>query len=242
MALLFLSLPFFSIMVHLCVNQYQKIMGNFFEQFWGTKLRTAAKAFEKNGFDVTICQTVDEARLQILQIIEQEQPKVVSMGDSMSLRKTGVLKDVMAMEGIRFINGFDKEKTREERMALRREALMCDLFMTGVNAMTAKGQLVWLDMIGNRIAPVAFGPQTVVLVAGRNKLTPNLDEAMSRIRSYAAPLNAIKHTDFKTPCQTTATCHDCSSPDRICNSWLIMEKSFPVKRVKLILVDEDLGL
>lgn len=217
-------------------------MTSFFKQFWGTKLRTAAKAFEKNGFDVTVCDTLDEARTAILDIVKQEQPKVVSMGDSMSLRATGAVDEVMALDGVEFINGFDKDMPRPERMVLRRQALMCDLFMTGVNAITSKGQLVWLDMIGNRIAPVAFGPKTVIIVAGRNKITPSIEEAMSRIRSYAAPLNAIRHTDFKTPCQTTATCHDCASPDRICNSWLIMEKSYPVKRVKLVLIDDDLGL
>ncbi len=217
-------------------------MISFFDQFWGTKLRTAAKAFEKNGFDVTICQTLDDARQAIVDIVRQEKPEVVSYGDSMSLRSTGAIEEIMAMDNLTFINGFDSTMPRPERMVLRRSALMSDLFLAGANAMTVKGQLVWLDMIGNRIAPISFGPKTVIIVVGRNKLTATIDEAMSRIRSYAAPLNAIKHTDFKTPCQTTATCVDCASPDRICNSWLIMEKSFPAKRVKLILVDKDLGL
>ena len=217
-------------------------MLNFIEQFWGARLKSVSKAFEKNGFEVTLCKTIEDARNAIVEIVKHEKPAAVSYGDSMSLRSTGALEVIKAMKDVSFIDGFNHSKPREERLALRRQALTCDLFLAGVNAFTAKGQLVWLDMIGNRIAPISFGPKTVVLVVGRNKLTANLEEAMSRVRTYAAPINAIKHTDFKTPCQTTGTCHDCASPHRICNSWLIMEKSFPVGRVKLILVDEDLGL
>lgn len=214
----------------------------FFEIFWASKLARAAKALEKNGFDVRLCRDAAEARQTILDMIAEANPGVVSSGDSMSLRATGVLADIKEMAGVEYIDGFNPEMPRPQRLVLRRKALTCDFFLTGVNAISDKGQLVWLDMIGNRIAPVAFGPSTVVIVAGRNKLSGTLDEAMARVRSYAAPINAIKHTDFKTPCQATATCHDCSSPDRICNTWLIMEKSFPKGRVKLILVDEDLGL
>lgn len=217
-------------------------MLNFVEQFWGARLRSAAKAFERNGFEVTICRNIEDARNVIVDIVRHEEPAVVSNGDSMTLKSTGALEVIKAMKEVNFIDGFNHSMSREERLELRRQGLTCDLFLSGVNAFTAKGQLVWLDMIGNRIAPIAFGPKTVVLVVGRNKMTANLEEAMARVRSYAAPVNAIKHTDFKTPCQSTGTCHDCASPDRICNSWLIMEKSFPVGRVKLILVDEDLGL
>lgn len=215
---------------------------NFFNQFWGIKLKAVAKAFEKNGFDVTICSSKVEALDAMLGIVESAFPGVVAYGDSMTVRGTGILDRVAQMDGITFLDGFDSSMSRPERMEIRRKALSADLFFSGVNAITAKGELVWLDMIGNRIAPIAFGPSTVVIVAGKNKITASLSEAMERVKSYAAPLNAIKHTDFKTPCQTTATCHDCSSPHRICNSWLIMEKSFPVGRVKLILIDEELGL
>ena len=124
----------------------------------------------------------------------------------------------------------------------RRRALLVDLFLTGTNAVTEQGVLVNLDMVGNRVAPMIFGPRTVVLVIGRNKIVRDLDEAMTRIKDRAAPLNAIRHTALKTPCMKTSFCIDCSSPDRICNAWTIIEKSFPRSRIKVILVNEDLGL
>ena len=106
--------------------------------------------------------------------------------------------------------------------------------------MTETGQLVNLDMIGNRVGALTFGPKNVIILVGRNKIVPDLDEAMFRIKNYAAPVNTMR-LDKKTPCAKTSFCGDCKSPDRICNTWTITEKSFPKKRVIIILINKDLG-
>lgn len=116
-----------------------------------------------------------------------------------------------------------------------------DLFLTGSNAVTESGILVNLDMIGNRVAALIFGPKYVLIVVGRNKLVPDLERGMARVKNVAAPLNAIRH-NCKTPCVTTSFCHDCQSPDRICNTWMITEKAYPKGRIKVVLINEDLGL
>ena len=101
--------------------------------------------------------------------------------------------------------------------------------------------LVNLDMIGNRVGGMVFGPKWVVVMVGRNKIVSDLEQAMARIKDLAAPANAIRH-EQKTPCVKTAYCMDCSSPARICNVWTIHEKSYPKGRIKVILVNQDLGL
>ncbi len=85
-----------------------------------------------------------------------------------------------------------------------------------------------------------WGPKHVLLIIGRNKLCADLEDAMFRIKNYAAPVNTM-NLDKKTPCAATGVCQDCSSPDRICNYWTIVEKSFVKHRIKIILVNEDLG-
>jgi hypothetical protein len=95
-------------------------------------------------------------------------------------------------------------------------------------------------MIGNRVGALTFGPKNVVVVVGRNKLVLGLEEGMQRIKDYVAPVNTMR-LDKKTPCAKTGECHDCSSPDRICNTWTITEKSFPKGRIIVILVNEELG-
>ena len=98
------------------------------------------------------------------------------------------------------------------------------------------------DKAGNRVAGITFGPEHVVLFIGTNKITDNIEQAMERIRTTAAPLNAIRHPHLHTPCQTTRTCMNCQSAARLCNTWTITEKSHPKKRIKIILINESLGL
>ena len=96
-------------------------------------------------------------------------------------------------------------------------------------------------MIGNRVAALTFGPRHVLLFVGRNKIVPDLNSAMERIKDYAAPANVMR-LDKKTPCAKTGRCEDCSATDRICNNWTITEKAFPRGRIKVILINQDLGL
>ena len=108
--------------------------------------------------------------------------------------------------------------------------------------MTTEGTLHWLDKVGNRIAPVAFGPRKVIIVAGRNKIVANRDEAEERIRTIAAPQNIARHPGFRTSCAKTGVCSDCNSPDRVCNTRMEMLHCWPDKRVLVVLIDQDLGL
>lgn len=212
-------------------------------QRWKEKLTLCAKSFSSNNFDTLIASSAQEAAdLVLAEILALADGKVVSYGDSLTLRKTGILEAVKGNSKFTFLDGFSPERSREENLQIRREALLSDLFLVGTNAITMEGQLVNLDMIGNRIAPIVFGPSKVYVFVGRNKLVDNVGAAMDRVRNYAAPQNAIRHPKFKTPCQQTASCHNCKSPDRICNAWLITEKSFPKGRITVVLINEDLGL
>ncbi|HIJ68795.1 MAG TPA: lactate utilization protein, partial [Deltaproteobacteria bacterium] len=129
----------------------------------------------------------------------------------------------------------------EEMLERRRRSLLVDLFITGTNAVTETGKLVNLDMLGNRVAGITFGPRNVIILAGRNKVVPDIEDAMMRVKNYAAPANAMR-LDKKTPCVKTSICEECRSLDRICNTWTITEKSFPKGRIKIVLINEDLGL
>ena len=113
--------------------------------------------------------------------------------------------------------------------------------VSGVNAVSMEGTLHWVDMVGNRVAPVAFGPRRVILLAGSNKLVATPAEARERIRRIA-PLNARRHEGFRTPCMHTGICADCNSPDRLCNIHMSIVKCFPKGRISVILMEEPGGL
>jgi hypothetical protein len=87
---------------------------------------------------------------------------------------------------------------------------------------------------------MTFGPRQVLLFIGRNKIVPDLEAAIARIKNYAAPVNVMR-LEKKSPCGQTGRCENCSSPDRICNTWTIIEKSFPKHRVKIVLINENMG-
>jgi len=207
-----------------------------------TKISKTKKALEKNGFDVYQVENKEKAKeIFFNDILPEINPKTVSYGDSMSAESTGILEKLKKIENIKFIEPFDEEETRKEQIQASKDALQGDLFIAGSNAVTTTGLLVNLDMVGNRIAGIAFGPRKVVLIIGKNKITKDLESAMERVKKIA-PKNAARHPDLNLPCQKTGKCMDCSSPNRICNSWLITEKSYPKCRIKIILIEEDLGL
>ncbi|MCP4669460.1 MAG: lactate utilization protein, partial [Deltaproteobacteria bacterium] len=200
------------------------------------------ETLEKNNFEVFIADDAGKAKEIVLEeIFPKTGAKSVSWGGSMTFIATGLYEVMKGKSNIEVLDAFDKSLSPEESLELRRHSLLVDLFITGTNAVTEAGQLVNLDMIGNRIGGMTFGPKQVVILVGRNKIVADLEEAMFRIKNYVAPVNAMR-LDKKTPCVKTAMCEECKSPDRICNTWTITEKSFPKGRVKIVLINEDMGL
>ena len=200
-------------------------------------------ALRHNHFEAFFAHNTAEASAIFFRdIFPGLQVETVSWGDSETMKATGVLNELQKNPELSVIDSFAPGMSRKQKIYWRRQALLTDLFLTGSNALTQKGQLVNLDMIGNRVGGITFGPKHVVLFIGINKITANLEEAMHRDRTIAAPRNAIRHEGFRTPCHKTGVCMDCNSPDRICNVWTITEKSYPAGRIKVILIGEELGL
>jgi L-lactate utilization protein LutB len=212
------------------------------ENYWQKRLADVKAALEANNFEVFLAEGAGEAK----RIVEEEIiPKIgarrISWGGSVTFQATGLYDAIKGNPDFEILDTYDTSLSPEEKVQRRREALLVDLFITGTNAVTETGMLVNLDMTGNRVAAITFGPKNVVILVGRNKIVPDLDEAMYRIKNYAGPANAMR-LDMKTPCVKTSYCEDCTSPDRICNTWTITEKSSPKGRVRVVLINEDMGL
>jgi L-lactate utilization protein LutB len=212
------------------------------EAYWKIRLDEIKEQLEENNFEVFIANTIDQVHTIVLEnIIPKIKPKSLSWGGSMTFTASGLYDKLKIRDDLKILDVFNKKLSPQDMLEQRRRSLLVDLFITGTNAVTEDGQLVNLDMIGNRIGGLTFGPKHVIVLAGRNKIVPDLEEAMARIKDFVAPANAMR-LDKKTPCAKTAYCSECSSPDRICNTWTITEKSYPKGRVKIILINQDLGL
>ena len=211
------------------------------EHYGDLRLEQLKTALEKNHFEVHIApRPEDAARFVVEDLLPTLKPASMSWGGSRTFVECGLYKQLRNRPDITVIDTYDTTLTEADKTQRRREALLVDLFFTSTNAVTESGHLVNLDMVGNRVAALTFGPNYVVVLVGRNKIVPDLESAWDRIKNYAAPVNTMR-LEKKTPCQATSFCQDCSSPDRICNTWTITEKAFPKKRVKIVLINADLG-
>ncbi len=210
-------------------------------------LETTKASLNKRGIEAMIVTDRKAARESMLEMIPVGAS--VGCGGSATLRQIGILEE-LKKRGTLLVNPevrelgepFDKEKM-EVMERLRRKAMTCDYFLSGTNALTADGRLVNIDGVGNRVAGMFFGPKRVIIPAGRNKIVPDLDIALDRVRHVISPFHTSKKTPRKmTPCVVTGDCNDCRSPERSCCVTTIIEGRPYFTRIMVILVDEDLGL
>jgi hypothetical protein len=158
----------------------------------------------------------------------------------MSATGMGLWVEIAKLPGVRLIDPFEPGIPPEESFERRRRGLLADVMIASSNAVTLDGKLVNLDGSSNRVAGMAFGPKKVILVVGMNKVVSDVDAAMARVKHYAAPVNAVR-LGLDTPCVKTGLCADCRSPQRICNTWSIIEGQTIQGRIHVKLVGEPLG-
>jgi L-lactate utilization protein LutB len=164
----------------------------------------------------------------------------VGIGGSATLRQLGLIEEVKK-RGFTVFNPLEPKLTDDEKMDLRRKALLSGVFLVGTNAITEEGQLFNIDSIGNRVGAMFFGPKKVIVVAGTNKIVKDLDEAILKVQEWTAPINA-KRLKIATPCVQTGQCEDCESPGRICNIWVVIHKKPRQTDLQVVLVGETLGI
>lgn len=203
-----------------------------------TKLgESVVNALKSRHFEACYCPDVAAAQQKLLEWIPQDD--TVAWGGSQTLDEIGA-QEMLRTRGQKLIDR-DTVKTPAERNALMHAALSADTFLMSSNAITEDGQLVNMDGNGNRVAALIYGPRSVIVVAGLNKVAKNLDAAIARVRGTAAPTNAQRFP-VNTPCKITGECADCKSEDCICANMVITRLSKPAGKVKVILVGEPLGM
>ncbi len=211
------------------------------ESAWDCILQKTAAHLSRRGFGVSIASSLKDAADAVMgSLLPESGAKQVAFGGSMTVREAGLLEALKAREDLSVMDTFDASIGQPAMLELRRQALLCDLFLCSANALTREGELVLVDFFGNRTAAVQFGPRKVILLVGRNKICVNMEEAVSRIKGMASPANCMR-LGKKTPCVKTGYCMDCNSPDRICTYWTVVQRSVPAGRIHVLLIDEECG-
>ena len=200
------------------------------------KLRVALAG---RGIELVHAANRREALARVLERI----PKGASVmnGGSHTLEDIGLLDALR--EGYQWLRpAIAATHEREERTRRRRHAVTADWLIGGINAITLSGEIVNVDGSGNRLAGYAFGAGKVILVAGMNKVVPDLAAAFDRIRNTAA-VQECRKLGKQTPCAVTGQCDNdaCRGPDRQCGKILIIESEKIAGRITVVLIDEPLG-
>ena len=199
--------------------------------------RELAENLKKRHFEAYYCENKAQALEKAMELIPDG--VTIGWGGAMSAQQIGLF-DALRNRNVTLLDR-DKAADAQERGALMKRSLMADVFLTGANALSLDGQMVNIDGNGNRVAAIVYGPDSVIVIAGMNKVMDSLEQAVDRARTVAAPANAQRF-NIATPCKAAGSCHNCTSPDCICNQLLITRHCRPAGRIKFILVGEDLGL
>ncbi len=199
------------------------------------RVERVMEALRKNRIDPYFVKTSAEAVHLVKGMIPEG--SVCRVGGSQTLHQTGIIE--MLEKGD--FNYRDSHTVRPEEMAeAQREAFSADFFLASANAITEKGEIYNVDGIGTRVAPIIFGPKTVILVVGVNKIVADMDEAVYRLEHLAAPANACR-IGCDTPCTELGFCAHCKNPGRICCSYVTLAYQRIPDRIKVVFVEENLG-
>jgi len=194
-------------------------------------------ALKKNGFLVEHFPNSNEAVTWILEQVEAGQ--TVAFGGSMTLRQLD-LHQKLVDKGLTLLDHWRLGITPEEQKKSMLKAFSADAYFSSSNAITGEGWLLNVDGRGNRIAALCYGPEKVFIVAGINKICPNITAAHKRLQNQAAPPNA-KRLGYTTPCTEDGVCHNCPLPGRICRGYLTQRHPMRGCQMTIVLIDEELG-
>ena len=206
---------------------------------WNEKVaEKLIEKLEKRRMEGSYAATVAQAKDEVIAMITAG-ASVFRCG-SMTATYTGLWDSIAELPEVKLIDPYEPGIPPEEGLARRQQGMAADFMIASSNAITLDGKLVNLDGMGNRVAAMAFGPKKVILMVGMNKVTPDLESAIARVKHYAVPVNNIRYS-LKNPCVETGLCHDCKTPTRICNMWSIIEGHMIGKRIHVKLIGEFVG-
>ena len=80
------------------------------------------------------------------------------------------------------------EKDPQKQAVLRKQSVLSDYYLGSVHAVAETGQLVIASNSGSQLPHLVFTSQNIILVVSTQKITPDLDSALKRVRDYVLPL------------------------------------------------------
>jgi hypothetical protein len=192
---------------------------------------------KENLFDAVYFETSDEAAAFIMEHVKEGDK--VGFGGSETIAGMGIQEKVLDKKAI-VLDHNDPTLSGNEKLAVKRQQLTCDLFLCSSNAITLDGELVNVDGAGNRVGAMTFGPKKVIIAAGVNKICANQEEAFVRIKTKAAPMN-MQRLNLPNPCIKSGVCMDCQGNTRACRIYSVIKKKPMQSDITVVIIGEELG-
>lgn len=201
------------------------------------KFQTIINNLQKRNFEAYYCDTAWEACDRAMVMIREGAS--VSWGGSVTIREIGLL-DMLEGRNLKLLDAFRPPSPAEAHEHFRK-TLLADYFLMSTNAITVDGKLVNIDGAGNRMAALMTGPREVLIFVGANKVVESEEDALARIKAHACPSNAARLNKEKTPCAVTGRCGECLIPECMCCHMVVTRFCRTPGRVKIMLINENLG-
>lgn len=212
-------------------------------------ITSVMEKLEANNMKPYFCKTADEAKKLVLSLVPNG--ATVTNGGSVTLNKLGIIDAVKGREDVNYLDRSAPGLTAEEVKDIYKKAFFADVYLMSTNALTVNGELYNVDGNSNRVAALLYGPESVIVVCGVNKIVENLDEAVKRVKTIAAPKNTVRlHTGsycenagecMSLKADGSFMCDGCKGSGRICCNYVVSAQQRHIDRIKVIIVDEVLG-
>lgn len=212
------------------------------------KVEKVMKNLERNKMKPYFCENREEAQALVKTLIKKGE--TISCGGSKTLDETGIYQMINSPD-YNFLDRSAPGMTRPEVEEVYRQTFRADTFFMSTNALTENGELYNVDGNSNRVAALLYGPKSVIVVCGINKIVKNIDEAIKRVKTIAAPQNTIR-LGIETPCGKTGECvslgkenpelcDGCHGDTRICCNYVVSAQQRHIDRIKVIIIGEEYG-
>lgn len=203
---------------------------------------------KRNNMQSFYCETKEEALALVKTMINKGD--TISNGGSQTLKQTGVM-DLIKNGDYNYLDRSREGITKDEVEEVYRQTYSADVYFSSSNAVTESGELYNVDGNSNRVSAILYGPKSVIMLCGYNKIVKDLDEAVYRVKTVAAPPNA-KRLNTGTYCEKAGECLSCSkdgsfmcdgcrSEGRICCNYVVSSRQRQKDRIKVIIIGEELG-
>lgn len=201
------------------------------------KIERVICSLEKNNMRGYLVNSEEELINKVNELVKEGD--LVACGGSTSLKETGIL-EYLSSGKFEYLDRYEEGLTSDEIKNIYRKSFFADAYFTSTNAITEQGELYNVDGNGNRVAAMIYGPDKVIVIAGYNKIVKNVEEAIERNKSIAAPANS-KRLNRETPCAKVGYCMNCESKQRICGQYTLIKKQNIKDRIHVIFINKELG-